>query len=84
MSKELKAVNVGMFTGQITIPGMKPRVMGATSAGDLGIDHRDAQFVANFEFPEDASAAIQRRGRAARNGETAVFLIVAGIAAYSR
>ena len=82
MSKELKAINVGLFTGKIHIPNMNPRVMGATSAGDLGIDHPDARFVASFEFPEEPSAVIQRRGWAARYGQPAVLLVVAGIVAY--
>ena len=82
MQKPLKYTNINLFTQKIRIPGMDPRVMVATSAGDLGIDHPDAQLVYNCEFPEDVSTLVQRRGRASRHGEPAKFIVKGGLASY--
>ena len=82
MKKQLKFVNINIFTGKMTIPNVFPRVLISTSAGDMGVDHPDAQLVLNFEFPEDPSTIVQRRGRAARGGEDALFFIEAGILSY--
>ena len=62
MKKQLKFVNINIFTGKMTIPNVFPRVLISTSAGDMGVDHPDAQLVLNFEFSDDPSTAVQRRG----------------------
>ena len=82
MKKQLKFVNINIFTGKMTIPNVFPRVLISTSAGDMGVDHPDAQLVLNFEFPDDPSTAVQRRGRASRGGQDALFVIDAGISSY--
>ena len=75
-------MSIGVFTQKITIPGRKLHVLVAMSSGDLGVDHPDAQLVVNFEFPDDCSTVVQRRGRASRNNEIATFILVFGISAY--
>jgi hypothetical protein len=82
MKKPAKYANIGIFTGKIVLDGVDARVMVATSAGDLGVDHPNAQLIINCEWPEDCSTAVQRRGRASRAGEKALFVIVAGIGSY--
>ena len=82
MDKALKSININIFTGKLKLPDVNPRVLVATSAGDMGVDHPNAQYVLNCEFPEDPSTVIQRRGRASRRGENAVFFLAAGVASY--
>ena len=78
MDKVLKGININIFTGKLKLPDVNPRVLVATSAGDMGVDHPNAQYILNCEFPEDPSTVIQRRGRASRRGENAVFFLAAG------
>ena len=61
---------------------MHPKVLISTSAGDMGVDHFDAQLVLNFEFPEDPSTVIQRRGWASRGGKDVLFVLDAGLSSY--
>ena len=82
MKKQLKFENINLFTGKMTIPEEFQRVLISTSAGDMGIDHPNAQLVMNLKFPEDPSTVVQRRGRAARGGQDTVFILSAGISSY--
>jgi hypothetical protein len=41
--KQLKCVNINIFTVKMTIANIFPRVLIPTSAGDMGVDHPDAQ-----------------------------------------
>ena len=59
MKKQLKFVNINIFTGKMTILNVFPRVLISTSAGDMGFDHPYARLVLNFEFPKDAPTAVQ-------------------------
>jgi superfamily II DNA helicase RecQ len=77
--KQLKCVNINIFTVKMTIANIFPRVLIPTSAGDMGVDHPDAQLVLNFEFTEDVSTAVQQRGQALRGGQDALFVLDAGI-----
>ena len=82
MEKLLKYTNINLFTHKIRIPDIHPRVMVATSTGNLGVDHPDTQLVYNCEFPEDPSTLVQRRGRAPRDGQPAQFIVKVGLASY--
>ena len=73
MDKRGKGVAIRLFTGTLTVDGMSPRICVATSAGDMGIDHPDAQLVVNYGFVEDCSTFVQRRGRVSRRKEDAVM-----------
>ena len=53
MDKVLKGININIFTGKLKLPDVNPRVLVATSAGDMGVDHPNAQFILNCEFPEE-------------------------------
>ena len=72
MEKALKGININIFTGKLKLPDLNPRVLVATSAGNMGVDHPNAQYVLNCEFPEDPSTVIQRRGWASCRGKNAV------------
>jgi hypothetical protein len=41
----------------------------------MDVDHPDAQLVLNFEFPEDASTAVQQRDRVLRGGKCTLFVL---------
>ena len=73
MDKRGKGIGIRLFTGALTVDGMSPRICVATNAGDMGIDHPDAQLIVNFGFVEDCSTFVQRRGRASRRGEDAAM-----------
>ena len=62
--RKLKIATINIFVGNIVIPGMFPRVLISISAADMGVDHPNTQFVANFEFAEDLSTLAQQWGRA--------------------
>jgi hypothetical protein len=78
----LKFVNINIFTGKMTILNVFLRVLTSTSAGDMGVDHPDAQLVLNFEFSKDTSTAVQQRDQALRSGQDALFVAGAGISSY--
>ena len=80
--KHEKFALIGIFCQKIRVEGYDPRVLIATAASDLGVDHPDAQCVINMEWPECIATLVQRRGRASRQGQAASFILVAGIAAY--
>ena len=82
MEKVLKGININVFTGRLKLPDVNPRVLVATSAGDMGVDRPNAQYVLKCEFPEDPSTVIQRRGRVSCCGKNAVFFLAAGVALY--
>ena len=80
--KAEKFALIGIFCRKIRVEGYDLRVLIATAASDLGVDHPDAQCVINMEWPECIATLVQRRGRASRRGQAARFILVAGIAAY--
>lgn len=80
--KTEKFALIGIFCRKIRVEGYDPRVLIATAASDLGVDHPDAQCIINMEWPECIATLVQRRGRASRRGEEAVFILVAGITSY--
>ena len=52
---------------------MIPWILVATFAVGMGVDHLNAQFVAKYEFAEDLLTLAQQRGRAGRDGESAIL-----------
>ena len=68
--------------------GFNPRVMLATSAADLGIDHpncnyvHNIDYVHNIEWPEDIATYVQRRGRGGRQNQESQFILNAGLSGY--
>jgi superfamily II DNA/RNA helicase len=82
MEKTLKYININLFTGKLKLPEVILRILVATSASDMGVDHRNTQFVLNCEFPKNLSTVLQRRGRSSRRGKNAMFFLAAGVALY--
>ena len=82
MEKTLEYININVFSGRLKLPEVNPRVLVAKSAGNMGVDHPNAQFVLNCESLEDPSTVIQRRGRFSCHGKNAVFFLAAGFASY--
>ena len=70
LSKEEKTGFMELFTGAVIVDGFNGRVMIATAAADLGVDHRECEFVLIFEWPDSISAFKQRSGRGSRDGRT--------------
>ena len=71
-----------LYCRKINVPTYHHRVLVATSAADLGIDHPDAQCGLNNEWPDSISTFVQRRGRASRRDEIALIVVIAGIASF--
>ena len=71
-----------LYCRKIHVPDYDPRVLVATSAADLGIDHPNAQCGLNNEWPASISTFVQRRGRASRRDEDALIVVIAGVASY--
>ena len=57
---EKKNAFTNLFTDDLTIVGHDHRVMVATSAADLGIDHTECTFVLILEWPDSLASYIQR------------------------
>ena len=73
---------IKLYTQKIKVSDYKPLVLIATSAGDLGVDHPNAQCGLNNEWPDSICTFVQRRGRASRRDEIAIIVIVAGVASF--
>jgi superfamily II DNA helicase RecQ len=73
---------VNLFCQKTTVDLYDPRVAVATSTSDHGVDHPDAQHVINMEWPDSVSTLVQRKGRASRAGQAAIFMIIAGLTSH--
>jgi len=80
--KSKKYFLINTFTGHNVIEGLRPRCMCSTPAGDLGIDHPDAQAITIFGWPENPSVFLQRRRRGSRDGQSSWALLVAGLSSH--
>ena len=47
MEKVLKYIKINAFNRRQKLPEVNPRVLVATSAGNMGVDHPNAQYVLN-------------------------------------
>lgn len=82
LTKEEKFAFTSLLVGAITVPDFHPRALIATAAADVAIDDSRVEYVLNIEFPEDCATAVQRKGRASREGQPAQFTIVASLTGY--
>ena len=73
---------IKLYSEKIKVPDYDPRVLIATSAANLGVDHPNAQCGLNNEWPNNISTFVQRRGRAYCRNEIAIIVIVAGVASF--
>ena len=80
LEKDEKHAFTNLFTGDLSIEGHDHRIMVATSAADLGIDHTECTFVLILEWPDSLASYVQRRGRAGRRKQISKIIIVAGLA----
>ena len=68
-----------LFTGVVMVDGFNGRVMIATVAVDLGVDHRESAFVLILEWPDSLLTYKQRGGRGLRDGKESTTALVAGV-----
>ena len=80
--KPAKYASIGIFTSNIVLDDVYTRVIVATSAGDLGVNHPNTKLVVNYKWTEDCSTAVQSRSQMSRVGKKAVLVIVTGIGSY--
>ena len=59
--------------------GYNGRILMATAAADLGVDHRACAFVLIFEWPDSISTFKQQIGRGSRDGRDSTTLLIAGL-----
>ena len=83
LSKNEKFNLIKIFVSHLQIEDFNPRVLVGTSATDLGIDKSKLKRVQIYEWCEDLSTFVQRRGRASRDGELSTCSTYAGLAAYT-
>jgi len=82
MSKTEKISFTKLAVGAIAVPSFCPRVLLATAAADVAIDHPQVELVQNMEWPDDIPTLVQRRGRASRAGQPSKFILVAALSAH--
>jgi len=82
MSKTEKISFTKLLEGAIVVPVFHPRVLLATAAADVAIDHPQVELVLNMEWPDDIPTLVQRRGRASRGGQPSKFILVAALSAH--
>ena len=82
-SKRDKFGKINLFCKGKTIMGYKPQVVLSTLASNQGVEHPNAQYILNLEWPNTIATWTQRMGRAARAGQPAVVVIIVGITGYT-
>jgi len=79
LTEEEKTGFMEIFTGAVYVEGYNGRILMATAAADLGVDHRECEFVLIFEWPDSISTFKQQIARKYPDGRYLTTLHVTGL-----